>query len=196
MKSIVLIAACLAVAGLAAADSLTIDLPGLTGGYEYCSYTEPNLGYPQMRAVDFTIPGDVTAVDQLTLVLSGEWTAGEISCYEVEGPVAYEFLSPLAIFLTSPAFPGDYFVATLDIPAGPFSEIEGTFSSCCPPGVLDPNQLLGVDIHAELYFDAAILGICSLTIDTYGTLSDVRLEILGTVATETSTWSAVKGLYR
>jgi hypothetical protein len=196
MKSIVLIATCLAVAGLAAADSLTIDLPGLTGGYEYSLYTEPNLGYPQMRAVDFTIPGDVTAIDQFTLVLSGEWTAGKVTCFEYEDPVPSEFLPPLSLFLTSPAFPDDYFVASVAMPAGEFSEIEATFYSCCPQGVLDPNQLLGTEVHAEMFFDIAILGICWLSIDTYGTLNDARLEITGTVAAETSTWSAVKGLYR
>ena len=65
-----------------------------------------------------------------------------------------------------------------------------------PPGSVDPNLLLGTEIHAELFCDLILIGICWVEIDSYGTLTDVRVEITGTVPTESHTWGAVKSLYR
>ena len=81
-------------------------------------------------------------------------------------------------------------------PDGAFTELRSTVTSCCPPGVLDYNQLLGAEIHAEFYVYWALIGICWVSDDSYGTVSDVRLEILGTVPVNTSTWTEVKALYR
>ena len=81
-------------------------------------------------------------------------------------------------------------------PDGAFTDLTATLTSCCPPGVLDDDALLGAEIHAEFFADWALIGICSVSEDSYGTVSDVRLEILGTVGVENETWSSVKALYR
>ena len=62
--------------------------------------------------------------------------------------------------------------------------------------MLGLDELLGRELHLELYADWALVGICWISEDTHGTVSDVRLEITGTVAVAGSTWSDVKALYR
>ena len=196
MKPIaVLILACLPLAS-ASADTVILSFPELAGGYEADPYSPPNPGYPQMRSLDFTIPAHVTGIDQLELVVSGDWIEGEITCNDGSGPEVSPFYAGLSLVLTSSAFPGDWYHASVTPPDGAFTELRSTVTSCCPPGVLDYNQLLGAEIHAEFYVDWALIGICWVSDDSYGTVSDVRLEILGTVPVNTSTWTEVKALYR
>ncbi len=82
------------------------------------------------------------------------------------------------------------------MPNDSFVNLTGDFTSFYPPGVLGFNDLLGVNLHAELIIDWAIIGICSITIDSYGTLDEVELQLTGTVPTGTSPWGKVKSLYR
>ena len=196
MKPIaILVLACLPLA-TASADTVIISFPEFTGGYEADPYSPPNPGYPQMRSLDFTIPAHVTGIDQLELVVSGDWVEGEITCNDGSGPEVSPFYVGLCIFLTSSAFPGDWVSAGVMPPDGAFTELRSTVTSCCPPGVLEYNQLLGAEIHAEFYVDWALIGICWVSDDSYGTVGGVRLEILGTVPTDATTWSGVKALYR
>ncbi len=182
--------------GLAHADSYVIPLPGLIGGYEADAFSEPNPGYPQMRTVDLTIPADVTAIEQLDLVVSGNWHTGEITCDDGMGPETSPFYAGFGMFIQSDAFPGDYFRASISPQDGAFIDQRGDVSSCCPPDVLDLSALIGADLHIEFFVDWALIGICWITDDSYGGISDVRLEIVGTVGTESGTWSSVKSLYR
>jgi hypothetical protein len=146
--------------------------------------------------VDFTIPAGITAIDQLELVVSGDWHEGEIVCDDGSGPQTSPFYVGLSLFLSVDAYPGDFFHAGVSPPDGSFTDLAAAVDSCCPPGVLDYAALLGAEVHAEFYVDWALIGICGILNDSYGTVSDVRLEITGTVSTETETWSAVKALYR
>lgn len=181
---------------MAMADSASISFSELTGSYEISSNVAPNFDYPNVRTVDFTIPDHITSIDQMQLVLSGEWFMGEITCDDGSGPDVSPIAPGLSVFLTSPAFPGDFFHATIQPEGGSFTELTATFESCCPPGTLDLDQLIGAEIHAELFMDLILIGICSLTTDSYGTIDDVRFEILGTVPVENTTLSEVKSLYR
>ena len=114
MKPIaILIMACLPLA-TASADTVILSFPELAGGYEADPYTPPNPGYPQMRSLDFTIPAHVTAIDQLELVVSGDWIEGEITCNDGSGPEVSPFYVGLSLLLTSSAFPGDWFHADLE----------------------------------------------------------------------------------
>lgn len=196
MRIVIILATCLLAAGAALADSATLSFPALTGGYEADAFTPPNPGFPQVRTVDFTIPAGITAIDQLELVVSGDWHEGEIVCDDGSGPQTSPFSVGLSIFLSVDAYPGDYFRAGVSPPNGSFTDLAATVSSCCPPGVLDYATLLGAEIHAEFSVDWALVGICWISDDSYGTVQDVRLEILGTVRTEHETWSSVKALYR
>jgi hypothetical protein len=177
------------------ADTVVVPLPELTGDYEADSFTEPNFGHPYLRSLDLILPPGITGIDQLQLVLAGDWTVGEIICYDGEEPSFYPFTPALTVFITSDAFPGDFFVASV-LPEGGAFTLTDAFGSCCPQGVLEFDQLLGVSLHVELLVDWALIGICSLVEDAYGSVDEVRLEIDGTVATQRDTWSAVRGLYR
>ena len=177
--------------------AVMIPLSGLTGGYELDPWVAPDFDYPGVKSVDFVIPDNIAAIDQLTFVISGEWHVGEISCNTgFEFPEISPVLPPLTLLISSDEFPGDFFMATIQMPDTPFEDLTAEFSSCCPPGVLELDNLLGADLHAELFIDMAILGICYLTIDTYGTLNQVQLHLTGTVPTVTTHWSSVKALFR
>jgi hypothetical protein len=81
-------------------------------------------------------------------------------------------------------------------PDGDFTELQGQVRACCPPDILALDLLLGVTIEAELFVGWTLLDTCAAEFDTYGTLTDVRLEITGSVPTDATTWSEVKALYR
>lgn len=200
MKSTVYLSAIVILAGfffVSQARATTVPFPGLTGEYELVPGLAPDFGAPTMRSIDFVLPAEVTAIEQLTFVLSGQWQAGEISCNTgFEFPEISPVLPPIAIYLTSSAYPGDFFHATIEMPDGPFENLTADFTSCCPPGVLDFDLLIGSEWHADLSADLGIIGICSFTIDTYGSLDEVALQVTGPVPTETSSWGGIKSLYR
>jgi len=196
MKTIALFLLACLLATTASADTATLTFPELTGSYEISPNVPPNFGHPNVRTVDFTIPDHITSIDQIELVMSGEWFMGEITCNDGGGPEVSPIMPGLSVFFSSPAFPGDFFHASIAPQEGPFTELTATLESCCPPGVLDLNELIGAEIHAELFMDLILIGICSLTTDSYGTISDVRLEILGTVPVESTSLSGIKALYR
>ena len=199
LKSVVLFSLIAILASITPVPILasTVFLPELTGELEFDPFVEPNFEAPGYRSIDFVLPDNITDIEQLTFVLSGQWSAGEIACdHGFENPDISSILPPISLLISSSAFPGDFFIASIDLPDGPFENLTAEFTSCCPGDVLEFNQLIGSDLHAELVMDFAILGICWLTADTYGTLDEVALQITGPVATEFSSWSRVKSLYR
>ena len=172
-------------------------LPELTGIYEFHPYVEPNLDAPSSRTMSFTLPESITEIDELGLVISGQWNIGEVTCDSgFPDPDISPLLPPVAMFITSSAFPGDYFFASIQLPDGPFENLTAEFSSGYPPGVLDFNQLIGPTLDVDFFIDMALIGICWVTVDTYGTLDEVSLQITGPVATQNSHWDRVKSLYR
>jgi hypothetical protein len=62
--------------------------------------------------------------------------------------------------------------------------------------VLSLDQLLGTTIEVEFFVDGAMLGICWLEDDAYGTVTDVHLAITGTVPVDATTWGELNALYR
>jgi len=184
--------------GLAAPSSaITLSLPDLAGDMEVDPWVEPNFGYPGQRECVFAIPENIAEIENMTFVLSGHWHAGEISCDSGFGePEVSPLLPPISIIITSDNFPGDYFYSSIPMPDDSFDDLTGEFTSSYPPGVLEFNDLLGADLHAELIIDFALVGICSITMDSFGTLDQVELQVTGTVPTEGSSWGDVKSLYR
>jgi len=80
---------------------------------------------------------------------------------------------------------------------GPFNELRVTLESGFPPGAYQPDDLRGFPLEADFGIDFGMLGICSLVEDTYGTVSNVHLELFEeTVTVESVTWSTVKMLYQ
>jgi hypothetical protein len=188
----------LALLGLVTPSSaLTLSFPELAGGLEIGPFVEPDFSYPGMREFDFVIPENVTSIEDMVFVLSGNWHTGEITCSDsFGGHTVSPFLPPISIFITSDAFPGDYFHSSISMVEGSFESLTGEFTSSYPPGVLEFNDLLGADLHAELFIDWGLILICSFTIDSYGILDQVELQLTGTVPTEGSSWGEIKSLYR
>jgi hypothetical protein len=175
----------------------TVSLPELTGVYEMDPFVLPNFSAPANRSFDFVLPEGITDIDQVFLVLSGEGFVGEVACNTgFEEPEISQVLLPVALFISSSAFPGDFFMATVEVPEGPFENLTAEVTSCCPGGTLEFNQLVGVDLNAELIIDNALIGICWLTVDAHGTLNEVALEVNGPVSNHRSNWASVKSLYR
>lgn len=195
-----ILAAALVVAfGVAPSVSSTIEIPldQLEGGYEMDPSVAPNFDYPEQRSSDLVLPDGVTVIEAITLVISGEWHTGEIRCNQGgDIYVTYPLLPELLFFLTSDAFPDHYFLADLyEMPEGPFENLALEVTSCCPPGSVSLEELIGSELHVELVVSSLIIGICSLTVDPFGTLDEVHLEIIGTVPVAATTWGGVKSLY-
>ncbi len=193
-RSCFLALALMLAAGVPPAVAVEVPLAGLVGGYEGSSVHAPDFGDPDQRSMTLAIPDGVTAIDQVELVVAMTWTPGELVC-DFDQPTYEPWSPPLSLFLTSEAFPGDFFFATVETPDGA-GEARATLESCCPAGTLPDDALLGVELTATLFIDGAIIGICAVHVDTHGTVWEARLEVTGVVGAEATTWSQVKGLYR
>jgi hypothetical protein len=179
------------------ASAFTVPLPELTGSYEAFPGVAPEFGAPGRRTVDFVLPGDITAIDQMSVVLSGQWHEGEISCDTGFGDRELSpYLPPLAVSFYSDAFPGEVFLATVVVPDGPFEQLIADFSHCCPPQDLGFSDLIGAELHVELFIGWVLVGSCFATVDTYGSLTDVSIEVVGPVPTDSRSWGGIKSLYR
>ena len=184
-------------APLYALAGVQISLTGLHGGYEIDPAVAPDLGFPATRVVPFTIPDDVESVDEMTLVISGEWHDGEISCTGWDGSVETSPLqaAPSVSIWLQYGYPSRYFHATIVVPSGEFTELSAPFESCCPPGSVAFDELIGAEYEAEMSVAVGFILDCWLSQDAYGTLTEVRIDLEGSVPVEQSTWSSVKGLY-
>ncbi len=183
------------VASVAWADTISIPLPQLVGPYQAIEDLPPGSGPVEMFTT-LVLPPEVTVIDNLRLVVSGVWHAGVQWCSGVQGPEPSPFQPGLAMFLDLGGAPFQYFSASVLPPDGEFTNLADEFRSCCPPGALAFDELLGVPITVHFFVDWAILGICWVETDTYGELTDVRLEITGTVPVEPTAWGSIKSLWR
>jgi hypothetical protein len=187
----------ISVTSLCGATGVQIPLSGLHGGYEITPTVPPDFGFPTVRVATFAIPNDIESINDMTLVISGEWHEGELSCSSWDGSVE---TSPLpgslwvSIWLQY-GYPSRYFDASIIVPSGEFSELSAHFESCCPPGSVDYNELIGGEHEAELSVDIMYILPCWLSLDSYGTLTEVRIDLDVGVSTERSTWSSIKALY-
>lgn len=174
-----------------------IPLDDLEGLYEMLEGLEPDFGAPGERTMNLTFPDNLTGIDEVTFVVSGEWHAGLITCEEVGGDQDYPFLPPLTLIITSDAFADDdFFIASsFPVPEGEFDDLMLDVTSCCPPGVLGLEELIGAEVEAKLVAWDMIVGPCWNSVDSYGTVTEARLVITGTVATDARSWTAIKGLY-
>ena len=182
---------------LGPASSTEIPLDDLEGLYEMLAGLEPDFGAPGERTMDLIFPDNLTAIDAVTFVISGEWHAGVITCAEGGGDQDYPFLPPLTLIITSDAFPdNDFFIASsFPVPEGEFNDLMLDVTSCCPQGVLGFEELIGTEVEARLSAWDMIVGPCWNSVDSYGTVTEARLVVTGTVATDTRSWTAIKGLY-
>ena len=187
--------AMVALAGNASADIIDISFPELTGDYE-TGWLPPDI-VPVSRSTTFMFPPDVESFEGLRLVLSGAWTEGVVVCSNAIGPPDTTSFTPgLSMILKAPqAFDG-FFYSTVEPPNGSFSQWSATFEFCCPPGSQVPVLLLGEVVSAELFCDHMLILPCSVIVDSYGEVTEVRLEAHGAVPLEGSSWGGLKSLFR
>lgn len=181
--------------GSALADVITVPLAGLVGDYQGMPDLPPGSG-EYSRTLTFTLPPELTAIEDLRLVISGTWADGLQWCEGPSGPESSPFTAEMALVLSIPAASEDFFTTFIQLPDGDITDLQGTVRACCPPDILALDQLLGTTIEAELFVGWVVLGICAVESDTYGSLTDVHLEVTGSVPADATTWSEVKALYR
>ena len=175
-------------------DTAIINLPELTGDYETDPYILPEWGETH-RQMDLVLPDNITAIDEIHLVITGSWTEGIYQCsgYPPQDPV--NFTPPMTMFLSVPEVYGTYpFVATIEPLGNEPNQYSAIFEN--NPFDPDPSLMIGETIHIELIVDFGLILTCYIVEDSYGTLTDVHLEISGTVPAETTTWGHIKGIYR
>jgi hypothetical protein len=180
----------LALAGMAWAGQSIPYLTELTGPYETC-WVPPETA-PYIRLTSFVLPPEVAHIEEMHLVLSGVMCPGMIECNLTGDPDSIVDAQRLIAGLWSPAVdPWDWSFATVQPPAGPFAELSGLFHID-----FDLDLLLGNEILVELTIDSALWVWCRGLIDSYATLTEVRLEIECPLPAERGTWGAVKAMYR
>ena len=131
-------------------------------------------------------------------MISGSWTSGRIVNCRTVGEFTYCDTLPtstnLTLRLTADSLGDCQFQAT--IPA--YNEANGSelLVEFCPEGESDVNLLLGSVVFAELFCDVAPETIPLIIESTFGTVTEARLETVGAVPVQRSTWGSVKSLYR
>ena len=177
-----------------AAGQIRVDLPDLPGVYA----AGMNLPGDPPGGVQFslTLPAGIQSIDAMRLVLSGTMQDGLVVCANPYGgePDTTAFLPGLSLYLREPGA-GDFLHATVAAPPGAFSGLGATFTSCCPPGILDPNELLGQVLDAEFFLDWVLILPCNPLVNAEVLIGEAYLEITGTVPNEASSWGAVKARY-
>jgi hypothetical protein len=190
-RSILLASLTISLGVQASADVISISLPELTGEYQGIPEVPPGEG-PTERSMTLVLPPEVVSISELRLSVSGTWHEGTQFCPGHQTV----FSAPLELFATIPGAPGGWYIADVWPPDGDFANLTDEFTSCCPEGILSFDQLIGTEINLTFYPAWVILGICTVDQDMYGTVTDVHLEITGTVPTTPSTWGEIKSLYR
>ena len=166
-----------------------VPLPELTG--EYAAWFGPA---PSGRTTYFEFSEEIQSAEGVRFILTGEWTEGVMVCESFGSPPdTFSFVPGLSMYLWSEeGFEGNYHTTVLPVD-GEFV-IESDFFEYSENG--DITQLFGEVILAELFCDQVLPGNCFVINDSFGALFDVRIEILGAVATENLTWGQVKALFR
>ncbi len=181
-------------AGGDAAAQIRVDLPDLPGVYE-TGFVPPDQG-PGGFLFSLTLPAELETIAEIRLVLSGTMQEGLVSCSNPYGgpPDTTASRPGLSLYLWESGS-SDFLHATVEAPHGAFSGLAAPFTSCCPPGVLDPNTLLGKELQAEFFLDWVLILPCGWVVDAAVVLEDAYLEITGTVPAEDTAWGAVKARY-
>ncbi len=178
---------------VAVAEEFVVPLPDLIGEIE-SGWVPPVVG-PVVRTTTFVMPSEVLHLDAMSLVVTGTMHEGWMECMNYPEPDTLSFTCPLGLYMTGDGNWLDFWFANGNPPVGDFA-LTSEIRSCCPYGILDPDDLIGATIEAHFGVDLILPGICAVGEDSWGTIADVHLVIQGPVAIEPTTWGAVKSLYR
>ena len=194
IRRLVLIAI-IALAGATQAEIVEISFPDLAGDYQ--TGWLPPMNSPASRTTSFIFPPDIQSLEGLRLVISGSWVEGTVICSSNYGPPDTSSYAPgLFMSLRAPAAFDKFFSATVVPPDGPFDQWTAVFDYIYPPNGADPNLMLGEIVSVELECHSGFILPCNPQTDTYGVLTEVKIEALGAVPAEDSSFGNVKALFR
>jgi len=196
MRLLVLVI-CLIFTGAAGADPVDIALPALSGDYD-SGFLLPN-DAPRTRINSFTIPPEVTSIQDLQMVLSGTGEDGwEIIERDIGGWTILDTLSvvnQMRLLLTAPTLDGGCFWGFVHLSSSTIIEVSGVVNSCDHVDPLDPDLLLGTTVQAELICNFSPQG--DVYLDALATVTEVHLVLnVQDVAAGRQTWGRIKALYR
>lgn len=176
---------------------ITLDFPTLAGSY-HGGDNVPSTD-PSSRTVSFTIPDSVAFLTDMRLVVSATWSKGIVEVARtIGGTTVYDTLTlgmPLEMTVTAPSLGKCYLDAQLGGTDGNWTDWD-YLSSVCGSGEPVPNDLLGLELTAEFGCDFLDRPNVRLIQDASGVVHSVTLELWNAVSDESSTWGAVKALYR
>ncbi len=176
---------------------ITLDFPTLAGSY-HGGDNVPSAD-PSSRTVSFTIPDSVVALTNMRVVASATWSKGIVEVARtIGGFTYYDTLNlgmPLEMTVTAPSLGKCYLVAQFGGADGSWTDGDH-LSSVCASGEPLPNDLIGLELTAEFGCDFLDRPNVRLIQDASGTVHSVSIELWNAVSDESSTWGAVKALYR
>lgn len=173
------------------ASVISIELPQLTGDYEARPDILPSFGV-QSRHCTITLPADLTHIDSMRFQISGQVTYGLQHCEAGEPPTPYSADFAMSVYYTESSL--NFFMGSVRPTEGEFDSASGEIVFY-GPGQPDSLDVL-ISRPIEIYLDDVGYTYCYVYADCYGTLTDVRIVLNGTVPTESSTLSEIKALFR
>jgi len=177
-------------------DHAMLELPGLTGNYHFGDI-QTNTG-PSERSTILIIPDEIKSFEQLRFIVSGLWKGGkqvitrDLNGFTVTDTLGYNV--DLTLRLTSPSIGDCYLEAIAKSTNGPLNCDELVVQHC-PIGPGKMQQLLGSKVTAELVCSTTFASDSYIIEDSFGTLLDVTVEVVGAVPTTKSTLDSVKAKY-
>lgn len=163
-----------------------IDLGALAGSYSLGG--RPPSATPSSRTMEFSIPDNVAEISGLRLDILGFWNSGQREyCRAVGGHTVCDTLpagTTLTLHLRPVADTRCVFVASIPVWSSGCgsAQVTGTCGGDSPTF----GSLLNGSVMAELICDSPPGVIDSFVTPTYGTLTSVRLELLGAVPASAS----------
>lgn len=173
------------------ATLVTIDLPQLAGDYQARPDVPPSFGVLS-RHCTITLPPDLEHIDSMRFLISGQCTHGTQYCHAEEPPIPFRAELAMTVAYSGSAL--DDFMGSVRPPEGEFLDQSDPIEFG-GPGEPDPlDNLLSRPL--EIWLDCVGFTYCIVYTDFYGTLTDVRIELDGSVPTTMSTFGEIKALFR
>ena len=186
-----------ATAAPTAGQPLAVDLPDLQGVYD--SGDDLSGNEPTVRATTFTLPPEVAGLGGLRLVLTlaDDYPGAYESCRILQGFTVCDTLptvAGLAVAITADPLGDCVFQASGSIQEDWSAGID--LVAVCPGEPVGVDALIGVPVRAELSSPPRVPAGHDLLAPAGVTVVAARLEPLGVVPDDETTWSTVKARYR
>lgn len=173
-----------------------IGLDGLTGNYSLGS--NPPVPAPMSRTMTFAFPDSIVAIDGLRFFISGTWTPGQwLMCRDIGGFTLCDTL-PRGVYVALRLTPASDDRCVFSARVAAWGGLYGNeiMAGACDTGTADFSALLGGEVTAELFCDLPPAEIADYVGATYGTVTEVHLELLGVVPVGGQSWGSTKSMFR